>query len=61
MTTTTYEQRVRKAKRVATAAINQAANEAADVTQSRSTRTRSSYKIKAEALDRVARILAGKE
>ena len=59
--TTTPEQRVRKARKVANDAINEAAIIASDVAQNRSTRTRLSYKIKAEALDRVARILAGKE
>jgi hypothetical protein len=54
------EKRVRDAKRIATRAIEEAAEVAADPTANRSTRTRLSYKIKAEALDRVARVLAGK-
>lgn len=57
----THEVRVRNAKRVATQAIATAAEVASDMRVNRSTRTRTSYKLKAEALDRVARILAGKE
>ncbi len=42
-------------------AIKAAAVITADPTKARSTATRTSYKIKAEALDRVLRVLAGKE
>lgn len=52
------EARVKHAKGVTTRAINRAAAVAADSGKSRSTRTRASYKIKADALDNVARILA---
>lgn len=51
----------RRAKKVANDAIARAEAVAADLSQNRSTRTRTSYKVKADALDRVARILAGKE
>jgi ornithine carbamoyltransferase len=57
----TPDDKVKKAKQVSTQAINKAAAVAADIARNRSTRTRSSYKIKADALDRVARILSGKE
>lgn len=57
----TPEKKVRDAKRVATQAINKAAIVAADESVNRSTRSRASYKIKADALDEVARILAGKK
>lgn len=56
----TPEVKLRNARRVATQAINNAAVVAADESVNRSTRTRSAYKIKADALDQVARILAGK-
>lgn len=59
--TTTAEQRVRKARTISTQAINKAATAAADETLTRSTRSRKAYKIKADALDRVALVLAGKE
>jgi hypothetical protein len=55
------EQIVRSARQVATRAINDAAVLAADASKNRSTRSRSAYKHKADALDRVARILSGKE
>jgi hypothetical protein len=55
------EQTVRRARTVATQAINRAASEQGDQTKQRSTRTRGAYKIKAEGLDHVARILSGKE
>lgn len=57
----TPESLIRRARRVATTAINQAAQIAADEEVNRSTRTRAAFKLKAEALDQVARILAGKE
>lgn len=56
----TPEQKVRRAKTIATKAINKAAQEIAQ-DGSRSTRTRAAYKIKAEALDRIALVLTGKE
>lgn len=56
--TRTIEARVRHAKSVATRAINKAATVAADPSKARSTRTRKSYQVKADALDDVARILA---
>jgi len=52
---------VRRARLVATKAINEAAKIALNQDVARSTRTRASYKHKADALDRVARILTGKE
>ncbi len=61
MPTSTAESKVRSAKRVATQAINKAAIVAANPALTRSTRTRSSYKIRAEALDQVAQILSGKK
>jgi hypothetical protein len=60
MPTTTPEQRVRKARSIATKAINIAA-QAKAATGSRSTNSRAAYKIKADALDHVARVLSGKE
>jgi hypothetical protein len=57
----TPEQINRSARQVATKAINDAAELSADGTKNRSTRSRTAYKKKAEALDRVARILSGKE
>lgn len=57
----TAEQRIRKARTVSTQAVNKAAAVAADETLTRSTRTRKAYKVKADALDRVVLILAGKE
>lgn len=59
--TTTPEQRVKKARKIGLDAIKAAAVITADPTKARSTATRTSYKIKAEALDRVLRVLAGKE
>ena len=55
------DQKISSARRVATQAINTAALVAADAHRNRSTRTRESYKIKAEALEKVGRILSGKE
>lgn len=55
-----FEERVKKAKKVATQAINEAAKAATQPGKSRSTATRTSYKIKADALDEVARILKGR-
>lgn len=52
--------RVINAKKVANAAIAAADRLAKDPTSSRSTRTRAGYKTKADALDRVVEILAGK-
>lgn len=57
----TPDQKVTASKRVATQAINKAAIVASDQERNRSTRTRESYKIKADALDKVARILGDKE
>ena len=54
-------QKVRSARTVATQAIKRAAEVAVDLKKNRSSRTRESYKIKADALDRVGRILGGKE
>lgn len=56
----TPEQKVKNAKRVATQAINKAAVIHADEAVNRSTRTRAAYKVKAEALDEVAKILAAR-
>lgn len=53
--------RLINARRVISEAIATAARVKTDPSASRSTATRNSYKIKAEALDRVARVLAGKE
>jgi hypothetical protein len=53
--------KVQRARRVAAAAVNEGAVIATDLRVNRSTRTRSAYKVKAEALDKVLRILAGKE
>lgn len=58
---TTPESKVRRARSVATKAINAAAIVASDPERNRSSRTRESYKIKADALDQVGRILSGKE
>jgi hypothetical protein len=58
---TSPENKVRRAKQAATHAINAAAVVAADSRQNRSTRTRGAYKLKADGLDLVARILSGKE
>lgn len=55
------EARRRNALKVATQAINDAALVQADTGVNRSTRTRAAYKVKADALEQVARILAGKE
>lgn len=52
--------RVKYARRIANQAINEAAIVASDLTINRSTRTRQAYKVKAEALDKVALVLAGK-
>ncbi len=60
-TTTSPEQRVRKARKVATDAINHAAIVQANPVLARSTRSRAAFKHKAAALDQVARILSGKE
>jgi hypothetical protein len=53
--------RVTNARRVALAAQQEAKRLLADETQNRSTRTRASYKVQAEALDRVEAILDGRD
>lgn len=58
---TTPEQRIRKARKVASDAIAHAGVISQNEALARSTRTRTIYKLKAVALDRVAAILAGKE
>jgi hypothetical protein len=56
----TPEQKIKRAKTVATKAINDAAVLVSDRSRSRSTTTRAAFKLKAEALEQVALILAGK-
>lgn len=51
------QDKVTAAKRVATAAHNKAVKIAKDESRNRSTRTRSAYKTKADALDKVREIL----
>jgi hypothetical protein len=53
--------KVRRARQIASQAINEAAQQAADQSVNRSTRTRTAYKTQADALQRVARVLSGKE
>ena len=53
--------KIREIGRVVKQAINEGAIVASDLKVNRSTRTRASYKVKADALDRVGRILGGKE
>jgi hypothetical protein len=52
--------RLRRARRVIAAAQEHASGVMANVGMPRSTRTRTAYKVKATALDRVGEILAGK-
>jgi hypothetical protein len=58
---TTPEQRVRKARKVALDAIAHAQVIRSNPELTRATRTRASYKWKADALDKVALILQGKD
>jgi hypothetical protein len=60
-TPSTPEQRVRKAKKVASDAIEHARVINANPQLQRSTRSRAAYKYRSEALARVHGILAGKE
>jgi hypothetical protein len=55
-----HQARVREAKRIANNAISAATLIATDDTVNRSTRTRAAYKVKAQALDQVVRVLEGK-
>jgi hypothetical protein len=59
-TLTILEERTEKARKLASAAQRKAKKLAADAEQNRSTRARAALKIKADALDEVAKTLAGK-
>lgn len=53
--------RATKARKLAAAAQRKAAKMTADMGQNRSTRQRNAIKVKADALDQIALVLAGKE